>query len=88
MTYVAATANKIPSGHGVSFSAAIALVVAALALASGVTAWITDPATWAWVALLASEGAAVRAEPESNKTEVTTNQPKHLLFFIKSCPLY
>ena len=46
MTYVAATANKIRSGHGVSFSAAIALVVAALALASGVTAWITDPATW------------------------------------------
>ncbi len=39
MTYVAATADKIPSGHGISFSGTIALVI--VALASGVSAWTT-----------------------------------------------
>ena len=40
MTYVAATANKISSGHGISFSAPIALVI--VALASG-AAWTAYP---------------------------------------------
>lgn len=44
MTYVAATADKIRSGHGISFSGPIALVI--VALASGVAAWITYPVTW------------------------------------------
>jgi hypothetical protein len=44
MTYVVATAHKIPSGHGISFSGAIALVIVALAF--GVAAWITYPVTW------------------------------------------
>ncbi len=44
MTYVAATAEKIPSGHGISFSGPIALVI--VALASGVAAWTAYPVTW------------------------------------------
>ena len=40
MTYVAATANKISSGYGISFSAPIALVI--VALASG-AAWTAYP---------------------------------------------
>jgi hypothetical protein len=46
MAYVAATADKFPSRHAISRSGAIALVIAALALASGVAAWTTDPVTW------------------------------------------
>ena len=45
MTHFAATADRIRSGHGTSFSGAIALVIAALA--SGVAAWIAYPVTWA-----------------------------------------
>jgi hypothetical protein len=45
MTHFAATADKIRSGHGTSFSGPIALVIAALA--SGVAAWIAYPVTWA-----------------------------------------
>ena len=44
MTYVAATADRIPSGHGISFSGPIALVI--VALASGVAAWTTYPVIW------------------------------------------
>jgi hypothetical protein len=44
MTYVAATADKIPSDHGISFSGPIALVI--VALASGVAAWTASPVTW------------------------------------------
>jgi hypothetical protein len=44
MTYVAATADKIRSGHGISFSGLVALVI--VALASGVAAWATDAVTW------------------------------------------
>jgi hypothetical protein len=46
MTYVAARVDRISSGRGLSFSGAIVLVVAALALASGVAACISDPANW------------------------------------------
>jgi hypothetical protein len=44
MTYVTATADKVPSGHGISFSGTIALVI--VALASGAAAWIAYPLTW------------------------------------------
>jgi hypothetical protein len=44
MTYVAATDDKIWSGHGISFSGLVALVI--VALASGVATWATDPVTW------------------------------------------
>jgi hypothetical protein len=44
MTYVAATADKIPSGHGVSVAGPIALVI--VALASGAAAWTVYPAAW------------------------------------------
>jgi Protein of unknown function (DUF2778) len=44
MTYVAATADKIQSGHGISFSGPIALVIVALTTAVG--AWATYPVTW------------------------------------------
>ncbi len=44
MTFVAATADKTPSGYGVSFSGPIALVI--VALASGAAASITYPVTW------------------------------------------
>ena len=44
MTYVAATADKIRPGHGISFSGLVALVI--VALASGVAAWATDAVTW------------------------------------------
>jgi len=43
MTYVAATANKVSSGHGLSFSGPIALVM--VALASGAAAWTAFPVT-------------------------------------------
>jgi hypothetical protein len=42
MTYVAATADRIRSGHGISFSGLVVIV----ALASGVAAWATDAVTW------------------------------------------
>jgi hypothetical protein len=44
MTYVAATVGKISSGHGISRSGPIALVI--VALASGAAAWISDPVSW------------------------------------------
>jgi hypothetical protein len=44
MTYVAATVDKIRSGHGLSFSGLVALVI--VALASGVATWATDAVTW------------------------------------------
>ena len=44
MTYVAAIADKIPSGPGVSFSGPIALVM--VALASGAAAWTAYPVPW------------------------------------------
>jgi hypothetical protein len=44
MTYVAATADRIPSGHGISFSGPIALVI--VVVASGVAASTTYPAIW------------------------------------------
>jgi hypothetical protein len=44
MTCVAGTADKIWSGHGISFSGPVALVI--VALASGVAAWATDAVTW------------------------------------------
>jgi hypothetical protein len=44
MTYVAATVGKISSGHGISRSGPIALVI--VALASGAAAWIAYPVTW------------------------------------------
>jgi type VI secretion system (T6SS) effector TldE1-like protein len=44
MTYVAATADKIPSGPGVSFSGPIALVI--VALTSGAAAWAAYPVNW------------------------------------------
>jgi hypothetical protein len=44
MTYVTATADKVPSGHGISFSGTIALVI--VALASGAAAWTAYPVTW------------------------------------------
>jgi len=43
MTYVAATIDKISSGHGLSFSGPIALVM--VALASGAAAWTAFPVT-------------------------------------------
>ena len=44
MTYVAATADEIPSGHGISFSGPIVLVIVALAF--GAAAWTAYPITW------------------------------------------
>src|SRR3984893_19453028 len=44
MTYVAATDYRIWSGHGLSFSGLVALVI--VALASGVATWATDAVTW------------------------------------------
>jgi hypothetical protein len=44
MTCVAATADKIQSGYGVSFSGPIALVI--LALTTAVRAWAAYPVTW------------------------------------------
>src|SRR5271156_6610124 len=44
MTYVAATADTVQSGYGISFSGPIALVIVALTTAAG--AWATYPATW------------------------------------------
>ena len=44
MTYVTATADKVPSGHGISISGTIALVM--VALASGAAAWTAYPVTW------------------------------------------
>ena len=44
MTYVAATVDKVRSGHGLSFSGLVALVI--VALASGVATWATDAVTW------------------------------------------
>src|ERR1035438_2915558 len=44
MTNVAATADKIRSGYGISFSGPIALVIVALTTAVG--AWATYPVTW------------------------------------------
>jgi hypothetical protein len=48
MAYVAVKAGKVPSGRGTSFCATMALIIAALALASGVAGWIGDfdPVTW------------------------------------------
>jgi hypothetical protein len=48
MTYAAAIADKFPSGHGISFSGTVVRIIAALALASGVAAWIAafNPAVW------------------------------------------
>jgi hypothetical protein len=43
MTYVAATAHKNPSGHGISLSGSMALVM--VALASGAVAWAAYPVT-------------------------------------------
>jgi hypothetical protein len=48
MTYVAAAADKVPSGHGISFSSKIALAIAAFALGNADfhrAAWISDPAS-------------------------------------------
>jgi Protein of unknown function (DUF2778) len=44
MTYVAATADKISSGHGISFACPIAFVI--VALASGAAAWNKYPVPW------------------------------------------
>src|SRR5205085_7483830 len=44
MTYVTATADKVPSGHGISISGTVALVM--VALASGAAAWTAYPVTW------------------------------------------
>src|ERR1700730_13719270 len=44
MTYVIARADKVTSGHGISFRGKIALGIAALA--SGVAAGATYPASW------------------------------------------
>jgi hypothetical protein len=44
MTYVAAAADKIRSGHGIPFSGPIAFVF--VALASGVAAWTTYQVSW------------------------------------------
>lgn len=44
MTCVAATDDRIWSGHGISFSGLVALVI--VALASGVAGWATDAVTW------------------------------------------
>ena len=47
MTYVAATIDKNSSRPGISFSGPIALVIVALALASGAAAWTAYPVPWA-----------------------------------------
>jgi hypothetical protein len=44
MTYVTETADKVPSGHGISFSGTIASVL--VALASGAAAWTAYPVIW------------------------------------------
>jgi hypothetical protein len=54
MAYVAVKAGKVPSGRGTSFCATMALVIAALALASGVAGWIGDFDPLAWVSASAS----------------------------------
>jgi hypothetical protein len=48
MTYVAATADKLSSGRSISLSGKTALVIAAIAFASGASAWIAgiDPIAW------------------------------------------
>jgi hypothetical protein len=56
MTYVAATADKIRSGHGISFSGSIALII--VALASGVAAWATDAVTWVPASVSSNESNA------------------------------
>ena len=54
MAYVAVKAGKVPSGRGTSFCATTALIIAALALASGVAGWIGDFDPVAWVSASAS----------------------------------
>jgi hypothetical protein len=54
MAYVTSKRDKVPSRRGISFSAAIALVFAGLALASGTAAWIGDFDPLAWVSHPAS----------------------------------
>jgi Protein of unknown function (DUF2778) len=54
MAYVALQAGKVPSGRGTSFCATMALIIAALALASGVAGWIGDFDPFAWVSASAS----------------------------------
>jgi hypothetical protein len=48
LTYVTAIADKLPSGLGMSFSGSLVRIIAALALASGMAAWIAafNPAVW------------------------------------------
>jgi hypothetical protein len=48
MTYGAATADKPPLGHGISFSGTVVRITAALALASGMAAWVAafNPTVW------------------------------------------
>jgi hypothetical protein len=48
MTYVATTADKLSSGRSISFSGKTALVIAAIAFASGASTWIAgiDPIAW------------------------------------------
>src|ERR1700676_2227470 len=54
MAYVAVKAGKVPSGRGTSFCATTALIIAGLALASGVAGWIGDFDPFAWVSACAS----------------------------------
>src|SRR3984893_11610628 len=56
MTYVAATDYRIWSGHGISFSGLVALVI--VALASGVAAWTTDPVTWVLASVSSNDSNA------------------------------
>jgi hypothetical protein len=44
MNYVTGTADNVPSGHGILFSGAIALII--VALASGAAVWIDYPVPW------------------------------------------
>jgi Protein of unknown function (DUF2778) len=72
MTYVAATADKIRSGYGISFSGPIALVI--VALTSAVGAWAAYPVTWV------SEPASSKDfEPSSFDTRFISGAASNLL---------
>ena len=87
MTYVAAIADKIRSGHDISFPGTIALVVTALAFASGVTAWAAYP-----VALVSESPSAKDINASSFDDRFVSAAASHLLptdfarRFVRSLP--
>jgi hypothetical protein len=90
MAYVAVKAGKVPSGRGTSFCATMALIIAALALASGVAGWIGDFDPLAWVSASASpkdigtssfdDRFSVASAPDSFSTGISPG------FLVRSLP--